>query len=76
MSTLNSSDYSILNGMTINPGTPERFVTWLNDVMREENLSRNELAKRSGISHTTINKIMNYERNVTFRVAKALAKGL
>jgi len=53
-----------------------RFADWLNEMMKQRNLSQSELARRAGISQSGISLILSGERNPGSDVCRGIADAL
>ena len=54
----------------------ESFVEWLNSELDNKGWSYSELARRGGITHTSISKIINERQQPGLKVARGIAKAL
>lgn len=54
----------------------ETFVDWLNNELNTKGWSYSELARRGGITHTSISQIINEKRQPGLKVARGIAKAL
>jgi transcriptional regulator with XRE-family HTH domain len=53
-----------------------KFTTWLTEKLNENRISMRELARKSGISHSTISQVVNGAQPPTYEFCIAIAKGL
>lgn len=60
------------------PESHPSFAEYVRQIMRADELSESELARRSGLAQPTINRILNEQRTGSFRLdtLQALANGL
>jgi transcriptional regulator with XRE-family HTH domain len=56
--------------------TSSAFAEWLGGQLRTRRLSQRQLAERSGVSHSTISRILNGTRTPSLGTAARLAKAL
>jgi transcriptional regulator with XRE-family HTH domain len=53
-----------------------KLTTWLTEKLNENRMSMRELARKSGISHSTISQVINGAQPPTYEFCIAIAKGL
>lgn len=53
-----------------------KFTDWLNDQLKDRNMSMRELARRGDISHTSVSKVLQGETRPTADFCIGVAKGL
>ncbi len=53
-----------------------KLTTWLIEKLNENRMSMRELARKSGISHSTISQVVNGAQTPTYEFCIAIAKGL
>jgi len=56
--------------------TMEKFVDWLKLEMKKQNLSQAELARRSGVTRSSINGVLTQSRGIGVDLLQDIAKGL
>lgn len=52
------------------------FVSWLNRELQGRDWSQRELARRAGLSQTTVSQVLSYQRNPTPEFCIDVARGL
>jgi len=52
-----------------------KLTTWLTEKLNENRMSMRELARKSGISHSTISQVINGAQPPTYEFCIAIAKG-
>lgn len=50
-----------------------KLITWINDKLNERDWSQRELARRAGLSHATISKVISGENKITFDFCHSIA---